>query len=104
MQTGNLGFSHVTLTPVTDCCLVSNLLVGATYLGLLALSGKDTVIIILCALIYKHLGHGNGTAREVWVVVQTFPHLHQWHTSQSDDNCRLHSIHVHEWIMVPDVF
>ena len=103
MHINKVGFSHVTLTHVTYCCLALRLLVGASYLCLLALSGKDTVIIIFCALIYKHLGHGNGTAREVWVVVQTFPHLHQWHTHQSHDDCRLGCLHIDEYITVPGV-
>ncbi len=47
------------------------------YFGLLALSGKDAVIVVLCALVHKHLGHGDGAAREVGVVVQSLPHLHQ---------------------------
>ena len=50
------------------------------HLCLLALSSKDTVIVVLCALIYKHLRHGNGSAREVGVVVETLPHLHQPYT------------------------
>jgi len=43
-------------------------------LGLLCLSGHSAVII-LSALISKHLGHCNGTAWKVWVVVQTLTNL-----------------------------
>lgn len=44
------------------------------HLGLLALCCKGAVIV-LCALIHKHLGHGDGAAREVGVVLQALPHL-----------------------------
>lgn len=44
-------------------------------LGLLALSGRG-LIIVLSAVVSKHLGHGNGASREVGVVVQALPHLH----------------------------
>ena len=45
-----------------------------TDLGLLCLGGHSAVLI-LGALVNKHLGHGNGTTREVGVVVQPLPHL-----------------------------
>jgi hypothetical protein len=46
-----------------------------TDLGLLALSGRG-LVIILSAVISKHLGHGDRASREVRVVVQALPHLH----------------------------
>jgi len=43
-------------------------------LGLLCFGGHSAVII-LSALISKHLGHCNGTTWEVWVVVQPLTNL-----------------------------
>lgn len=45
-----------------------------THLGLLRLSWVGA-IIILSATVSQHLGHGDGAAWEVGVVVQALPHL-----------------------------
>ena len=56
-------------------------MVTVTHLGLLRLS-RVGAIIILSAPVSQHLGHGDGAAWEVGVVVQALPHLQTAHSSR----------------------